>query len=47
MFDLTFKDIKEKKRISNIYLKLLGKHNVLNAWQLLQCFKSWSKPEYN
>ena len=32
MFDLTFRDIKRKKRkISNIHLKLLGKHNVLNA----------------
>ena len=32
MFDLNFKDIKKKKRkIKNIRLKLLGKHNVLNA----------------
>ena len=32
VFDLTFKDIKrKKKKISNIHLKLLGKHNVLNA----------------
>ena len=32
IFDLTFKDIdKKKKKIKNIYLKLLGKHNVLNA----------------
>ena len=32
MFDLNFKDIKKKKRkIKNIKLKLLGKHNVLNA----------------
>ena len=32
VFDLTFRDIKRKKRkISNIHLKLLGKHNVLNA----------------
>ncbi len=32
IFDLTFKDIdKKNKKIKNIYLKLLGKHNVLNA----------------
>ena len=32
MFDLNYKDIKKKKRkIKNIRLKLLGKHNVLNA----------------
>ena len=31
-FDLKYKDIKKKKRtIKNIQLKLLGKHNVLNA----------------
>ena len=32
IFDLSYKSIKkEKKKIKNIYLKLLGKHNVLNA----------------
>ena len=32
IFDVNYKGIKkEKKRIKNIYLKLLGKHNVLNA----------------
>ena len=32
IFDLSFKDIKKKnKKIKNIHLKLLGKHNVLNA----------------
>ncbi len=32
IFDLNFKDIKKKnRRIKNIKLKLLGKHNVLNA----------------
>ena len=32
MFDLNYKDIKKKKKkIKNIRLKLLGKHNVLNA----------------
>ena len=32
IFDLTFKDIdKKNKKIKIIYLKLLGKHNVLNA----------------
>ena len=32
IFDLSFRDIKKKnKKIKNIYLKLLGKHNVLNA----------------
>ena len=32
VFDLNFKDIKRKKRkIKDIHLKLLGKHNVLNA----------------
>ncbi len=32
IFDLDFKDInKKRKKIKNIHLKLLGKHNVLNA----------------
>ena len=32
IFDLNYKDIKKEKRtIKNIHLKLLGKHNVLNA----------------
>tara|TARA_B100000575_G_scaffold164386_1_gene131359 strand:- start:4386 stop:5783 length:1398 start_codon:yes stop_codon:yes gene_type:complete len=32
IFDLSYMDIKKKnKKINNIYLKLLGKHNVLNA----------------
>ena len=32
IFDLSYKDIKKKtKIIRNIQLKLLGKHNVLNA----------------
>ena len=32
IFDINYKGIKkEKKKIKNIYLKLLGKHNVLNA----------------
>ncbi len=32
IFDLSYKDIKKKKRVvKNIKLKLLGKHNVLNA----------------
>ena len=32
IFDLSFKDLKKKnKKIRNIHLKLLGKHNVLNA----------------
>ncbi len=32
IFDLSFRDIEKKnKKIKNIYLKLLGKHNVLNA----------------
>ncbi len=32
IFDLSYKSIKkDKKKIKNIYLKLLGKHNVLNA----------------
>ena len=32
IFDLNYKDIKKKNRkIKNIHLKLLGKHNVLNA----------------
>ncbi len=32
IFDLIFKDLKKKNRtIKNIHLKLLGKHNVLNA----------------
>ena len=32
IFDLSYKNIKkDKKKIKNIYLKLLGKHNVLNA----------------
>ncbi len=32
IFDINFKDIKKrKKKIANINLKLLGKHNVLNA----------------
>ena len=32
VFDLSYKDINKKiKKIKNIHLKLLGKHNVLNA----------------
>ena len=32
IFDISFKDLKKKnKKIKNIYLRLLGKHNVLNA----------------
>ena len=32
VFDLIYKDVKKRdKKIKNIYLKLLGKHNVLNA----------------
>ena len=31
IFDLRYKDIKNIKKIKNIKLKLLGKHNVLNA----------------
>ena len=32
IFDLNYKDVEKKKiKIRNIYLKLLGKHNVLNA----------------
>ena len=32
IFDLNYKDLKKKeKKIKNIKLKLLGKHNVLNA----------------
>ena len=36
-FDISFKDIKKKKNtLKNIQLKLLGKHNVLNATLRLQ-----------
>ncbi|MDA9684833.1 UDP-N-acetylmuramate--L-alanine ligase [Candidatus Pelagibacter bacterium] len=31
IFDLSFKNFKKKKKIKNIHLKLLGRHNVLNA----------------
>ncbi len=31
IFDLSFKSLKKKKKIKNIHLKLLGRHNVLNA----------------
>ena len=38
IFDLSFRDIKKKnKKIKNIYLKLLGKHNVLNAAAITVC----------
>ena len=30
-FDLSFKDKNKNKNIKNIIIKLLGKHNVLNA----------------
>ena len=31
IFDLSYKNFKKKKKIKNIHLKLLGRHNVLNA----------------
>ena len=37
-FNLNFKDKKNnKKKIKNITIKLLGKHNVLNATRLIIC----------
>jgi UDP-N-acetylmuramate--alanine ligase len=47
-FNLIFKD-KDKKRklIKNITVKLLGKHNVLNAAAAFHCLpKSWSQSKY-
>ena len=47
IFDLNYKDIKKKNRkIKNIHLKLLGKHNVLNAVRPECLFKSWCKSKY-